>query len=262
MTVLRDADAAMYRGEGSGPGPDRAVQLSSFGSGPRGRLELESSLRHALDRGELRLAYQPIVSLSTGLTVGMESLLRWDRPDGDSVPPAGIHPVAEQCGLIALIGDWVIDEAVSQIMRWRRNLPGAEDLWVSVNLSSRQLAPAVVTICERALAKHDAPGAAISIEITESILMEDVEASIEVLRSLRALGHPGGNRRLRDRLLVSGVSEAPSAQGAEDRPLRSSMGSVSTRRTRRSSTPSSVSPAPWTSSLAPRESRPAVSFRS
>ena len=187
MTVLRDADAAMYRAKDLG-----RARIELFNSELRQRaarrLELESSLRHALDRGELRLAYQPIVSLSTGLTVGMESLLRWDRPDGDSVPPAEFIPVAEQSGLIAPIGDWVIDEAVSQIMRWRRNLPGAEELWVSVNLSSRQLAPAVVTICERALAKHDAPGAAISIEITESILMEDVEASIEVLRSLRARG--------------------------------------------------------------------------
>jgi diguanylate cyclase (GGDEF)-like protein/PAS domain S-box-containing protein len=187
MTVLRDADAAMYRAKELG----RArIELFNFEFRERAarRLDLESSLRHALERGELRLAYQPIIALGSGLPVGTESLLRWDRPDGQSVTPAEFIPVAEQCGLIALIGEWVIDAAVAQIMHWRGDLPGAEDLWVSVNLSSRQLAPAVVTICEKVLARHHAPGAAVSIEITESILMEDVEASIEVLRRLRALG--------------------------------------------------------------------------
>jgi EAL domain-containing protein (putative c-di-GMP-specific phosphodiesterase class I) len=187
MTVLRDADAAMYRAKELG----RArIELfnSQFRQRAARRLDLESSLRHALDRGEMRLAYQPIVALGSGLAVGMESLLRWDRPGGEPVPPAEFIPVAEQCGLIAGIGEWVIDQAVGQIMRWRRDLPGAEDLWVSVNLSSHQLAPAVATICERVLAKHGAPGAAVSIEITESILMEDIEGSIEVLRNLRALG--------------------------------------------------------------------------
>ncbi|HLN06773.1 MAG TPA: EAL domain-containing protein [Acidimicrobiales bacterium] len=187
MTVLRDADAAMYRAKELG----RArVELfdHEFRQRAARRLELESSLRHALERNELRLVYQPIIALASGLPVGAESLLRWDLPEGDSVPPAEFIPVAEQCGLITLIGEWVIDEAVAQVMRWRRDLPGAADLWVSVNLSSRQLAPDVVTICERALAKHGAPGSAVSIEITESILMDDVESSIEVLCRLRALG--------------------------------------------------------------------------
>ncbi|HVB07189.1 MAG TPA: PAS domain S-box protein [Acidimicrobiales bacterium] len=186
--ALRDADAAMYRAKERGgarvelfnPELRRAVSQ---------RFDLERALAFAIERNEFRVVYQPIVSLEDGHLVGTEALVRWEQPQWGLLHPAEFIPAAEETGHIAAIGAFVLREALSQVMRWREGLPGSEGLWVSVNLSSRQLALAdPVELSAFALREADAPPDALRLELTESAVMEDVDAAISLLRQLRLLG--------------------------------------------------------------------------
>jgi diguanylate cyclase (GGDEF)-like protein/PAS domain S-box-containing protein len=183
--VLRDADIAMYRAKSRGKARhevfdktmhDRAVRL----------LQVETDLRRAIDRGELRVHYQPIVSLVTGRISGFEALVRWQRGD-ELVPAYEIIPLAEETGLIMQIGDWVLREALRQSEDWRRRMPGQQPLHVHVNLSPRQfLQPNLVEQIERSLGDTDADPTLLHLEVTESVLIENAEAAGELLRSLRS----------------------------------------------------------------------------
>jgi diguanylate cyclase (GGDEF)-like protein/PAS domain S-box-containing protein len=183
--VLRDADIAMYRAKSLGKARhevfdktmhDRAVRL----------LKVETELRRAIDRGELRVHYQPIVSLATGRISGFEALVRWQRGD-ELVPAYEIIPVAEETGLITHIGDWVLREALRQVENWRRALPGHEPLHVHVNLSPRQfLQPNLIDQIERSLGDTDADPTLLHLEVTESVLIENAEEAGQLLRALRA----------------------------------------------------------------------------
>jgi EAL domain-containing protein (putative c-di-GMP-specific phosphodiesterase class I) len=152
-------------------------------------LDLESALRTAVENDDLYLAYQPIVDLATGRPIAVEALCRWDHPTRGAVGPAEFIPVAEQSGLIRRIGRFVIDEAIRQIGLWRDQLPGADRLWVSINLSPAQLSSDLVTLCEQ-LVERDAEDGSFGFEITEGVLMADIDAAIVVLRRLRQLGIP------------------------------------------------------------------------
>jgi len=183
--VLRDADIAMYRAKSLGKARhevfdktmhDRAVRL----------LKVETELRRAIDRGELRVHYQPIVSLATGRISGFEALVRWQRGD-ELVPAYEIIPVAEETGLIMHLGDWVLREALRQVEDWRRALPGQEPLHVHVNLSPRQfLQPNLIDQIERSLGETDADPTLLHLEVTESVLIENAEEAKQLLRALRA----------------------------------------------------------------------------
>ncbi len=155
------------------------------------RIELENVLRGALERGELRVHYQPIVELATRSIVGFEALVRWQHPTRGLVPPLAFIPLAEQIGLIVPIGMWVLETACRQAARWNRSrtASSAAPLFVSVNLSAIEfgrvgLVEDVAVTLERTRLEPTA----LEIEITESAVMDQSEAGVRVLRDLRALG--------------------------------------------------------------------------
>jgi diguanylate cyclase (GGDEF)-like protein/PAS domain S-box-containing protein len=186
--ALRDADAAMYHAKEKG-----RARVELFDEGlrraVRQRFDTEQALRLALERDELFVAYQPILNISTGELVGVEALVRWMHPERGLLSPAEFIPTAEESGLIVPLGEHVLDLSLAQIVRWRHDLPGCEDLWVSVNLASRQLSVGdPVALCQRMLARNGAPTAALHLELTETMVMADVENSITRLAELNALG--------------------------------------------------------------------------
>jgi EAL domain-containing protein (putative c-di-GMP-specific phosphodiesterase class I) len=155
----------------------------------RHRLELERALRHALEHEELLLHYQPIVSLRSGTVLGREALVRWEHPEFGHLTPQHFIPLAEETGLITPVGNWVLKEACRQLAEWRA-AGLATDLWISVNVSSREL------LHDRDIAgdvasvlKETGLGAGyLVLEITESVLMQQTSNALEKLRQLKALG--------------------------------------------------------------------------
>jgi diguanylate cyclase (GGDEF)-like protein len=185
--LIAEADAAMYRAKQLGRG--RCEPYSEqLGARLRRRGELERALRHAPENGELRLHYQPEVELSSGRIVGVEALLRWER-DGTTVMPNEFIPLAEETGLIVPLGAWVLDEALRQARVWQQDATIAQAPWTSVNLSVRQLAdPEIMTRVADALARHDSDPSQLLLEVTESVILDDVEAGLTVLTQLKQLG--------------------------------------------------------------------------
>jgi diguanylate cyclase (GGDEF)-like protein len=153
------------------------------------RATLEHDLRRAIDRSELRVHYQPLVDLETGRVVGLEALLRWQHPTRGLVPPLSFIPLAEETGLILPIGQWVLETACHQVRAWQRRYPSASSLVISVNLSARQFAQSdlVAAVASTVHRSGLAPGN-LELEITESVVMDQSEASVERLRGLQALG--------------------------------------------------------------------------
>ncbi len=189
-SLLRDADTAMYRAKSAGR--NRAMVFDpAMHDSVRHRVETELALRYALDRGELLLHYQPVVSVQTGEVVGAEALLRWAHPGRGLVSPLDFIPIAEETGLIVEIGEWVVSEALRQAARWRemRAGTGLRELWMAVNVSARQLRdPSLVDHVEAELARHGVPAEMLVLEITESAMMADEEVAASLLHRLRALG--------------------------------------------------------------------------
>lgn len=183
--LVRNADVAMYHGKAVGGG--RVVTYDAqMGAALRERLELETELQGALERGELQLHYQPIVDLRTGLDWGVEALMRWQHPTLGAVPPSDFIPLAEAVGTILPIGRWAIGEACRSIARWRRAAPA---LTINVNVSVHQLRdPALVGDVRTALTANGLPGDALVLEITESVLLDDEEQMVERLGALKELG--------------------------------------------------------------------------
>jgi diguanylate cyclase (GGDEF)-like protein len=185
--LLRNADVAMYRAKRSQPGTYATFERSMHEAVVQ-RLELEADLRRVIDRDELVLHYQPIVDLVQGSVVGVEALLRWDHPQRGLVAPLQFVPMAEETGLIVALGRWVLDEACRRAATWRAEL-GASAPWVSVNISGRQLVDSGLARDVRAaLAAADLPPEALAVEITETVLVQDVKLAVERLEELRRLG--------------------------------------------------------------------------
>jgi diguanylate cyclase (GGDEF)-like protein/PAS domain S-box-containing protein len=185
--LLRDAEVTMYRAKALGKARsevfDRTMHTQAMTL-----LELETSLRRALERKEFCLHYQPIVSLKSGRISGFEALLRWQQPRG-LVSPAEFIPVAEETGLIVPIGWWVLREACSQMRVWQVQFPAKAYLKISVNLSSKQfLQPTVVEQINQILQETDLDARCLEVEITESAIMENAEEASVMLKQLRALG--------------------------------------------------------------------------
>jgi diguanylate cyclase (GGDEF)-like protein len=185
--LLRNADVAMYRAKRSQPGTYATFERSMHEAVVQ-RLELEADLRRVIDRDELVLHYQPIVDLVQGSVVGVEALLRWDHPQRGLVAPLQFVPMAEETGLIVALGRWVLDEACRRAATWRAEF-GASAPWVSVNISGRQLVDSGLARDVRAaLAAADLPPEALAVEITETVLVQDVKLAVERLEELRRLG--------------------------------------------------------------------------
>jgi diguanylate cyclase (GGDEF)-like protein len=184
-TLLRDADAAMYRAKERGPG-----RVEVFDEAMRARimerLDLENGLRRALHNDELRVYYQPEMSLSDSRMVAVEALVRWEHPERGLLEPAAFVPLAEQTGMIVEIGAWVLNEACRQVAAWRA---AGSDLGVAVNVSARQLAqPDIVETVRAALETSGLPAEALCLEITESCVMRDPEAALATLSLVKDLG--------------------------------------------------------------------------
>jgi diguanylate cyclase (GGDEF)-like protein/PAS domain S-box-containing protein len=185
--LLRDADIAMYRAKAHG-----RARYAIFHPGMHSKavalLQIETDLRRAIDRQELQLHYQPIVSLRTRQITGFEALVRWAHPQRGMVPPAEFVPVAEETGLITPMGWWVLQESCRQMQQWHERFPNPQPLTVNVNLSSKQFSPHLVEQISQILAETQLPPQFLKLEITESILMENAESAVSTLSQLKKLG--------------------------------------------------------------------------
>jgi EAL domain-containing protein (putative c-di-GMP-specific phosphodiesterase class I) len=153
------------------------------------RLELETDLRHAVERGELCVYYQPIVDLETGRVCEVEALIRWQHPTRGMIPPLQFIPLAEETGLIVPIGRWILIEACRQTRIWQEEHPTLPPLTLSVNISARQLQhPTLVDEIAEVLVESGLNPGTLRLEITESVVMEDAESTAETLRELKQLG--------------------------------------------------------------------------
>jgi diguanylate cyclase (GGDEF)-like protein/PAS domain S-box-containing protein len=186
--LIRNADTAMYSAKADGKGKCVVFQPAMH----RRTLEffeVQADLRRALIRGEFTLHYQPIVDFRTGCIEGLEALVRWNHPTRGLVMPGGFIPVAEEAGMIVPLGVWVLGEACRQTAEWRRRLGSAADLWISVNLSTRQLLePDLIERVVEVLRESTLHPSALVLEITEGALMQDMEQTSLKLHALRGVG--------------------------------------------------------------------------
>ncbi|MFL5407059.1 MAG: EAL domain-containing protein [Myxococcales bacterium] len=186
--LLRDADVALYRAKDLGRSR-YVVYHPSMRTRAREQLQFETDLRRALGRNELRVVFQPIVSLTTGLPTGCEALVEWQHPGRGRIPPSDFIPMAEETGLILPIGNWVLRESCKQVKAWAGRCEAGPTPTVSVNLSARQLLHAELVDQVRA-AISDAgivPGQ-LRLEVTESVIMENAGPASLLLTQLKALG--------------------------------------------------------------------------
>jgi diguanylate cyclase (GGDEF)-like protein len=184
-SLLRHADTAMYRAKRSSS--RICFYEQNMEEAISGHLKLERDLRHALERNELMVYYQPVARSKDGLVTGVEALVRWQHPKRGLVSPVEFIPMAEETGLIIPLGEQVLKMACAQVKAWRD--ASGSDLHVAVNLSARQLEKAdLVETVEQVLHDTGLPPSALMLEITESVLMEHARDTIVTLHRLRGLG--------------------------------------------------------------------------
>ncbi|MEP6524005.1 EAL domain-containing protein [Microcoleus vaginatus DQ-U2] len=185
--LLRDAHTAMYRAKALGTGRYQVFNASMHALAVE-RLQLETDLRMALKRQEFLLHYQPFVSLASGRIIGFEALVRWQHPLRGLIPPMKFIPVAEETGAIVPLGEWVLEEACRQLGLWEGMFDFAQPLIMSVNLSGKQFSqPDLVDRIQVILETTGLSPESLKLEITESVVMDDVESAIAVLKQMKAL---------------------------------------------------------------------------
>jgi len=185
--IIRDADIAMYKAKSRGKG-QYALFDASLHQHVASQLKLENELRRALGQGQIYLHYQPICSLRDQRLIGFEALVRWQHPERGALEPATFIPTAEETGLIVPLGNWVLSEACRQLKVWK-DLYGRSNLRMSVNVSSLQLThPEFVARVREALASSELAPSELTLEVTESVLMDGIENAVSTLNELRHMG--------------------------------------------------------------------------
>jgi diguanylate cyclase (GGDEF)-like protein/PAS domain S-box-containing protein len=186
--LLRNADVAMYMAKEAGKGRYQLFEPEMHDTALR-RLELKADLQRALEHGEFVLHYQPVIELESGRVSGVEALVRWNHPRRGIVPPLEFIPLAEETGLIVPIGRWVLGEAARYAVRLQHRYPMDPPLHMAVNLSARQVArPEIVDEVRAILEETRLDPATLTLEITESVMMSDMERAIGRLHELKSLG--------------------------------------------------------------------------
>ncbi|MGH9081534.1 MAG: EAL domain-containing protein [Acidimicrobiales bacterium] len=186
--ILQQADVAMFQAKSKGRARvevfDESLRAKSVA-----RLEIYDDLRHSIEHGELTVHYQPIASVHDDRIVAMEALVRWHHPTRGLLGPMEFIPFAEETDLIFKLGRWVLREACQTMARWRAELPGAEDAYITVNLSAHQLSDTkLLDTIAAALADSGLPPEALVMEVTESMLMTDTSAAIAMLGGIHEMG--------------------------------------------------------------------------
>jgi diguanylate cyclase (GGDEF)-like protein len=187
--IVRDADIAMYRAKANGKGCYEVFDQAMYAQTLHW-VEIENDLRYAIANQELQIYYQPIVSLQNHQKLeGFEVLLRWHHPYKGLIPASEFIPVAEDTGLINAIGEWVLQEACRQFERWRLTYSGFAALYLSINISGRQLREkSLITTLDRALLTTQIPPHCLKLEITESSLIENTQIAAQILRDIQQRG--------------------------------------------------------------------------
>ena len=185
-TLLKNADVALYQAKASGKNAYKFF-AQEMNAAALERLSLESELKYALERNEFILHYQPKINIDSGRIVGVEALIRWRHPTRGMVPPGLFIGVAEETGLIVPIGEWVLETACRQLAAWRKaNLP---EITVAVNLASPSFRSGLlVNDVATVLRTFNLPPELLQLEVTETMLMQDAEATIRTLEALHELG--------------------------------------------------------------------------
>lgn len=186
--LLRDADVAMYRAKSLGKN-----RHEIFSAGMRleaiAQLQVETELRHALERQELRVYYQPIIQLNEGILYGFETLVRWEHPQRGLVLPLEFLPIAEETGLIVPISWWVLQQACEQMQLWQQQFPCSQFLNISVNFTPQHFAqPSFLQKLNRILAETKFPPHRLRLEVTENLFMKSTETTIDILQELQEWG--------------------------------------------------------------------------
>jgi diguanylate cyclase (GGDEF)-like protein len=183
--LLQNADVALYRSKDQGRGSCQLYNIAMNSKAPE-LFTLEHHLRHALERDELRVYYQPKVNIQTGAIVGLEALIRWEHPEMGMVSPGTFIPLAEETGLIVDIGEWILRTACEQLVSWHRL--GLQPLSIAVNLSARQFfQPNLVDLVAQTLIDAQLDPQFLELEITETTAVKNIEFTRSVLKQLQAL---------------------------------------------------------------------------
>ncbi|MBI3649356.1 MAG: EAL domain-containing protein [Actinobacteria bacterium] len=186
--LMRNADVAMYMAKENGKGRYQVFEAAMHDTALK-RLELKADLQRALEHGEFRLHYQPVIELGTGRISGVEALIRWIHPARGLIPPLDFIPLAEETGLIVAIGHWVLREACTNAVALQKNFPSDPPCHMAVNLSARQLQRVeIVDEVAGILNETGLAPSSLTLEITESVMMQDMDLSIERLTALKSLG--------------------------------------------------------------------------
>ncbi len=186
--VLRDADIAMYEAKGRGIS-SYAIFDSTMHANIMDRMQMESDLRRAVENKELTLFFQPIIDLNTQRLIGFEALVRWNHLTRGLIYPMEFIPLAEETGLIYSIGEWILHEACRQLKMLQERYPVQPQLTMSINISSKQFTqPDLVGKLTSFLAETGVEPRTLALEITESMIMEDVEAAVKTMNRLREMG--------------------------------------------------------------------------
>jgi len=186
--ILQQADTAMFKAKGKGRSRievfDESLRVNSVA-----RLEIYDDLRHSIEHDELVVHYQPIASVADGKIVALEALVRWNHPTRGLLGPMEFIPFAEETDLIFSLGRWVLREACATMAGWRNEVPGAEDAYITVNLSVHQLSDkSLLNSIAAALADSGLPAEALVLEVTESLLMSETQETVDALNGIHAMG--------------------------------------------------------------------------